>query len=83
MLKFKSSLKLFDGIILTAIIVLIIASVIVYFFEYYPKYVDRVCTEESIKEEIHIPRPYTYMSCLHNHGINPKGSDAPLAPAPF
>lgn len=83
MQKQKSKPKPIDRILLISIIGLVIIGIIVCFFQYYPKYVDRVCTEKSIMEEIHIPRPYTYISCLHNHGIFRKGDDAPLAPAPF
>ncbi len=81
----RPKLKPTDRILLIFIIVLIIIGVVVYFFQFYQKYVHRVCTEESIEEEVrtHIPRPYTYMSCRHNYGIFQKGDDAPLAPAPY
>lgn len=85
MIKYYRKLKLFDHILFLSVVGLAIIGIIVYLFQFYPKYVHRVCTEESIEEEVrtHIPRPYTYMSCRHNYGIFQKGDDAPLAPAPY
>ena len=64
-------LSKFDHTLIVLLLICLVCSIAVYFYQYYPAHVRKVCEVQAkdASESFDVMYPYEYVGCLKHHGL--------------